>query len=408
MSFDPTDHLNDDLSSDASFARPSFGTLCAHAGGAPDPHTGALVPGVVSATTFAQASPGLSPAFCYGRTGNPTRQRLEEALASLEGAQHASAFASGLAAVDTLLHTLSAGDHVVASQDLYGGCYRQFTKVWSRLGIRFTFVDATDLSQVQRAFTRSTRYLWLETPSNPLLRITPLAEACALARQAGVRTVVDNTFATPLLQRPLELGADIVLHSTTKYIGGHCDVLGGALLTNNATLGADIRYLQNALGAVPSPWDCSQLLRGIRTLELRLERHCTSAQRLAEALQDAPGVEQVIYPGLRSHPGHQLAAQQMSAFGGIITLRLAGGRPAVERFARTTRLWTLAESLGGFKSLWCHPPTMTHASVDPPERERIGITEGTIRLSVGLENAADLLADLRAALAAAEGATVAA
>ncbi len=391
------------MSTPVPFA-PSLDTICVRAGGAPDPHSNALVPGICQSTTFAQAAPGLQPEYCYGRTGNPTRDRLEEALAQLEGASFASSFASGLAAVDALLHTLSAGSHVVASQDLYGGCYRQFTKVWSRFGVGFTFVDATDVDAIRAAITPATRLLWLETPSNPLLRITPVRAACEVARQAGARSVVDNTFATPLLQRPLELGADIVLHSTTKYIGGHCDVLGGALVTNDAAIAAEIRFLQNALGAVPSPSDAQLLLRGIRTLGLRIERHCASAATIAEALQDAPGVARVLYPGLRTHPGHALAASQMSAFGGIVSLELAGGRPAVERFACATRLWTLAESLGGFKSLWCHPATMTHASVEPAERERVGIREGTIRLSVGLEDARDLLADLRHALQAAAGA----
>ncbi len=392
------------LSHDLASARasspfaPSLDTICVRAGGAPDPESGALVPSTCSSTTFAQSAPGLQPAYCYGRTGNPTRERLEDALAQLEGARYARTFASGLAAVDTLLHTLSAGDHVVASQDLYGGCYRQFTKVWSRFGVTFSLVDATDLRTISAAFTPSTRLLWLETPSNPLLRITPLHDACALARAAGVRTVVDSTFATPVLQRPLEHGADIVLHSTTKYIGGHCDVLGGALVTNDAAIAGEIAYLQNALGAVPSPADCALLLRGIRTLGLRVERHAQSASVLAHELLDTPGVSRVLYPGLRSHPGYAVAASQMSGFGGILTLELAGGRPAVERFARATRLWTLAESLGGFKSLWCHPATMTHASVEPAERARVGIAEGTIRLSVGLEDPRDLLADLRNAL----------
>lgn len=388
---------------------PSIDTICVRAGGAPDPHSNALVPSVCQSTTFAQPSPGLQPAYCYTRSGNPTRDRLEEALAQLEGAHYASSFASGLAGVDTLLHTLSTGDHVVASQDLYGGCYRQFTKVWNRLGIRFSLVDTTNLESIREALTPSTRLLWLETPSNPLLRITPISQACELARRAGARTVVDNTFATPLLQRPLELGADIVLHSTTKYIGGHCDVLGGALVTNDTAIAAEIRFLQNAVGAVPSPGDCQLLLRGIRTLSLRVERHCASAAHIARALQSwteagesqRTGISRVDYPGLPSHPGHDIAAAQMSAFGGILTVELPGGRPAVERFAQATRLWTLAESLGGFKSLWCHPATMTHASVEAHERERVGITEGTIRLSVGLEDCRDLLADLQHAFQAA-------
>ncbi len=387
----------------ASFGAESFDTLCIRAGGEAEAGSDALVPSVCSSTTFAQSSPGLHPRYCYGRTGNPTRERLEEALALLEGARYARTFASGLAAVDTLLHTLESGAHVVASQDLYGGCYRQFTKVWSRFGVQFSFVDTVDTDAVAKAITPATRLLWLETPSNPLLRVTPIAATCALARAAGIRTVVDNTFATPLLQRPIALGADIVLHSTTKYIGGHCDVLGGALITDDPAIAAEIAFLQNAIGAVPSPADAALLLRGIRTLALRVDRHCSSALAIARALEGTPGIARVDYPGLESHESHRLAASQMSAFGGIVSLQLAGGREAVERFSRATKLWTLAESLGGFKSLWCHPPTMTHASVDAAQRARVGITDGTVRLSVGLEDPRDLIADLRQAINASVG-----
>lgn len=386
MTFEPHDHI---------------ATECIRAGGSPDPNTGALVAPLCRSTTFAQHLPGQQPPYCYGRTGNPTRDRLEEALADIEGGTHAYTFASGLAAADALLHTLNAGDHVVASQDLYGGCFRLFTRVWARHGVSFSLVDATDLAAVAAAITPRTRLLWLETPSNPLLRITPLVEACALARRAGIRSVVDSTFATPILQRPLDLGADIVLHSTTKYIGGHCDVLGGALVVRDESIAGELRFLQNALGSVPCPGDCELLLRGIRTLSLRVERHAATASILAHELVGAPGVRTVLYPGLRTHPGHARAAAQMSAFGGIVTLQLEGGRDAVDRFARATRLWTLAESLGGYRSLWCHPATMTHASVTPAERARIGIDDGTIRLSVGLEDARDLLADLRLSLRAA-------
>ncbi len=375
----------------------SIATTCVRAGGAPDALHHALVPSTCTATTFAQELPGQSPAFCYGRTGNPTRTRLEDALAELEGARFASTFASGLAAVDALIHTLDANAHIVASQDLYGGCYRQFTKLWSRFGLSVSFVDATDIDAVRAAITPATRLLWLETPSNPLLRVTPIAALCSIARAHGIVSVVDNTFATPILQRPIDLGADIVLHSTTKYVGGHCDVLGGALITNDAAIAERIRFVQNAVGAVPSPADASLLLRGIRTLHIRVDRHCATAAYIARELEQHAACD-VIYPGLASHQQHALARSQMTAFGGLVTIQLRGGRAAVERFARTSKLWTLAESLGGFKSLWCHPATMTHASVEADERERIGITEGTIRLSIGLEDARELTADLLGAI----------
>ncbi len=390
------------LPNDGALPR-TIATTCVRAGGEPDAHSAALVPAICTATTFAQELPGAPVPYCYGRTGNPTRSRLEQALAELEGAEHAFAFSSGLAAVDALIHTLESGAHIVASQDLYGGCHRQFTKLWSAFGLDVTFVDATDPVAVERALRPTTRLLWLESPSNPLLRVSPIAELAALAKKHGVKTVVDNTFATPILQQPLALGADLVLHSTTKYISGHCDVLGGALITNDRALAESIKYVQNAVGAVPSPIDAAQILRGIRTLHVRVERHCTTAARIAHALDELGGGVEVIYPGLPSHPAHLIAAAQMTAFGGLVTLRHPGGREAVNDFARRTRLWTLAESLGGFKSLWCHPPTMTHAAVEPAVRERIGISEGTIRLSVGLEDHRELLDDLTQALSLACG-----
>jgi cystathionine gamma-lyase len=387
---------------------PRFQTIAIHAGCGNDPLTGAVVPPVYQTTTFAQDEPGGDPEYCYARTGNPTRSALESALAALEGARDGFAFASGLAAVNALLQTLSAGDHIVASRDLYGGCWRLFTKIYARFGVRFTFVDATDAGQVQAALEPATKLLWLETPSNPLLRITEIAASASLARARGVKVVVDNTFATPVHQRPLELGADIVLHSTTKYIGGHCDVLGGALVTSDAAAAEAIRFVQNATGGVPGPQDCFLLLRGIRTLPLRLEQHCASAQQIAEQLEANPHIQRVIYPGLKSHPQHELAARQARGFGAIISLELEGGLERVRAVARRLSLWTLAESLGGVKSLWCHPATMTHASVEPLERLRVGISDGLIRLSVGLEDPHDLIEDLEQALAATAGSPAAA
>ncbi len=298
-----------------------------------------------------------------------------------------------------MLQALSAGDHVVASQDLYGGCYRLFTKVFARFGVKFFLIDTTNPRNVERAIRPNTKILWLETPSNPLLRITDIAACAAIAKSQGVATLVDNTFATPVFQRPLDLGADLVLHSTTKYIGGHCDVLGGAIVTRDAEWHERLKFLQNATGAVPAPQDCFLLLRGIKTLSLRVERHARNAQQIAKYLEDHREVTRVIYPGLRSHPQYDLAKRQASGFGAIVSLELRGGTERIRRFVRALRLWPLAESLGGVKSLLCHPATMTHASVEPAERERVGISGGLLRLSVGIEDVRDLIADLERALA---------
>ncbi|MCL4196680.1 MAG: PLP-dependent aspartate aminotransferase family protein [Phycisphaerales bacterium] len=375
-----------------------FDTLAIHAGQPNDALTGAVVTPIYQTTTYAQNELGGQPDWCYSRTGNPGRAALEASLAALEGARHGLAFASGLAAVNALLQTLSAGDYVVASQDLYGGCYRIFTKIFARFGVKFSLIDTTDVRNVARAITGATRLLWLETPSNPLLRLTDIEACCAIARQRGVRSVVDNTFATPVHQQPLALGADIVLHSTTKYIGGHCDVLGGALITSDDDLYADLKFVQNATGAVPGPQDCFLLLRGIKTLSLRVERHAANAQRLAEHLAAHPAVTRVIYPGLPSHPQHDLAKRQAAGFGAIVSVEFEGGVERIRSLIGQLRLWPLAESLGGVKSLLCHPATMTHAAVEPAERQRIGIGDGLVRLSVGIEDVRDLIEDLDAAL----------
>lgn len=377
---------------------PRFDTIAVHAGCSNDPLTGSVVTPVYQTTTFAQDEPGGNPEYCYARTGNPTRTALESALAALEGARHGFAFASGLAAANALLQTLSSGDHIVASQDLYGGCWRLFTKIYKRFGVRFTFVDATNTSNVQAAIEAATKLVWLETPSNPLLKITDIAACAAAAHAKGVKVVVDNTFATPVHQRPLELGADVILHSTTKYIGGHCDVLGGALVTSDPEIAEALKFVQNATGAVPAPQDCFLLLRGIRTLPLRFERHCVGAQEVAERLEQNPHIRRVIYPGLASHPQRALAARQARGFGAILSIELDGGIERVRSFVRELSLWTLAESLGGVKSLLCHPATMTHAAVEADERRRIGISDGLVRLSVGLEDAEDLIEDIQQAL----------
>lgn len=387
---------------DAQCASYAFDTLSIHAGQPNDPATGAVNVPVYQTSTFGQTRIGGEPAFCYARTGHPTRAALEQALAALEGATYGLAFASGMAAINNVLNLLKAGDHVVAIRDLYGGAYRIFTKLYAKFGVTFSFVDATDLRNVREALRPRTRLLWLESPSNPLLQLTDIAACSALARNAGAWTVVDNTFATPALQRPLALGADIVVHSTTKYISGHSDVLGGAVLTNDPALHEQLKFFQNCVGAVPGPQDCYLVLRGLKTLGLRLERHCANARRIAAFLEAHPAVQRVYYPGAASHPQYDLARRQQSDFGGVIAFELAGGIDAVRRFAGACRLWTLAESLGGVKSLFCHPATMTHASVEPEVRQARGITEGLIRLSVGLEDVSDLIRDLVRGLRAVE------
>jgi len=375
-----------------------FDTLAVRAGTGNEPGTGAVSFPVFQTATFEQGEPGRDPAWCYARTGNPTRTALETALAQLEGAKHGLAFASGMAAATTALLTLKSGDRVVACRDLYGGAYRLFTKVFSRLGITVDFADTTDLALLEEALERPTALVWLESPSNPLLRITDLEGACALARRRGARSLVDNTFASPVLQRPLELGADVVLHSTTKYLNGHGDVLGGALLTNDVAIHQELKFLQNAAGAVPGPQDCFLVLRGLRTLSLRVERHCANALRVAEFLAKRPEVARVHFPGLPTHPGHDLARRQMRGFGAMVSFELRGGEKEARRFLKGLRLFTLAESLGGVRSLVCHPPTMTHASVEPEVRRAGGIPDGLLRLSVGIEDGGDLVDDLERGL----------
>ncbi len=376
-----------------------FDTLAIHAGQPNEERTGAVTFPIFQTSTFGQLEPGVTKGFCYGRTDNPTRRALEECVAALEGGGSGIAFASGLAAASACLQLLRKGDHVVAGRDLYGGIYRLFTKVYSKFGVEFSFADLTNPAELERALRPSTKLLWLETPSNPLLRITDIAAASGLAGERDVRVVADNTFATPYLQRPLDLGADIVLHSTTKYLNGHSDVIGGLLVTRDPNLAAELRFYQNAVGAVPGPQDCFLTLRGIKTLGVRMDRHCRNAARVAEFLAGHPKVERVHYPGLPGHPGHEIASHQQRLFGAMVSLELWAGLDETKRFAARTRLFTLAESLGSVKSLLCHPPTMTHASVEPEVRRQNGIPDGIIRLSVGIEDAEDLIADLDQALA---------
>jgi cystathionine gamma-lyase len=375
-----------------------FATRALHVGQGPDPATGAVVQPIHLATTYAQQGVGKHKGFEYSRSGNPTRAALEECLAALEDAWHCLAFSSGLGAETTLLLLLNPGDHVVYMEDVYGGTFRLFDKVLKRFGLTFSAVDAADLEAVERSITPATRMVWLESPTNPLLRVVDIDAVSEVAHSRGAMVCVDNTFATPYLQQPLHLGADVVVHSSTKYIGGHSDVVGGAIMTNNDELEKQLRFHQNAVGAVPSPFDCWLLLRGIKTLALRVERQSQNAMEIATALEKNKAVVRVHYPGLASHPGRAVAARQMRMFGGMVSFELAGETAAFRTLERL-KLFALAESLGAVESLAEHPAHMTHASMPVPERKRAGVGDGLIRLSIGVEDVADLIADLDSALA---------
>lgn len=376
-----------------------FATRAIHVGQGADPATGATVIPIHLSTTFTQDAIGLHKGYEYQRSGNPTRAALEECLASLEGAgAKGLAFASGLAATSAALSILKPGDHVVAGADLYGGTYRLFERVLRPLGVLFSYVEGDDPTVFARAIGPQTRLIWLETPTNPLLQLTDIAALAEIARKAGLWLIVDNTFATPSLQRPLELGAHAVVHSTTKYIGGHSDVVGGALLTAEPALYDAWAFYQNAAGGVLGPFEAWLTLRGLKTLDLRMQRHCRNAAHVAQYLQGHARVRQVIYPGLPTHPQHALARRQMSGFGGMVSFEIEGGRAGVDSFVRRLKVFSFAESLGGVESLACYPDAMTHASIPESERRRRGITEGLIRLSVGIEDYEDLTADLDQAL----------
>jgi cystathionine gamma-lyase len=375
------------------------GTLAIHAGQQPDPTTGAIMTPVYLTSTYVQASPGVHTGYEYSRTGNPTRTALEQCLAALEQGRRGLAFASGCAATSTVMHLLTAGDHVLCGDDVYGGTFRLFNAVWRKAGLDFTFADLTDPDAILRHATDKTRLVWLETPTNPMLKLFDIAAIAERCKARGLLLAVDNTFATPMAQNPLTLGADLVVHSTTKYLNGHSDVVGGAIIVNDEELGKRLAYLQNAVGSVPGPLDCFLVLRGLKTLHLRMERHTSNAQAIAEMLESHPAVARVIYPGLPSHPQHDLAKRQMRLAGGMITLVLKGGLEAARKVLSTTRLFACAESLGGVESLIEHPAIMTHASIPPENRAALGIDDGLIRLSVGVEDLADLKADLLEALA---------
>ena len=384
----------------AGASKYALGTLAIHGGQSPDPSTGAVMPPIYATSTYAQSSPGVHQGFEYSRTHNPTRFAYERCVASLEGGSRGFAFASGMAATSTVLELLDSGDHVVAMDDIYGGTYRLFERVRRRsAALDFSFVDLTDLAAFESAIRPGTKLVWVETPTNPMLKIVDIAAVAAVAHKHGLRVVVDNTFASPMLQQPLALGADIVVHSATKYLNGHSDMVGGMVVVgDDGELAEQMAFLQNSIGAVQGPFDSFLALRGLKTLHLRMRAHCANALALAQWLATHPAVECVIYPGLSAHPQHELAKRQMQGFGGIISIELKGGFDAARRLCENTRLFTLAESLGGVESLINHPAVMTHASIPVERRAVLGISDGLVRLSVGIESEADLRADLEAAL----------
>lgn len=376
-----------------------FATKAIHAGVHPDPTTGAIMTPIYQTSTYAQRSPGDNKGYEYSRTHNPTRTQLQDALAALDGGQHGLAFASGMAAIDCVLRLLKPGDEVISTDDLYGGSYRIMTKVYEPLGIKFHFVPMGDVAKVREKVTPNTKLIWVETPTNPLLNVIDIAATAALAKEAGALLAVDNTFSTPYLQEPLALGADIVVYSLTKYMGGHSDVVMGALVFNGDQLLKDLSFYQNACGGTPGPQDCFLVLRGLKTLHLRMQRHCENGRAVAEYLRQHPKVEKVYWPGFENHPNHAVAAKQMRDFGGMISFVLKGDKQedaiaVLEKF----QLFTLAESLGGVESLSGHPATMTHASIPAEQRRKAGLSDSLIRLSVGIEDAEDLIEDLAQAI----------
>ncbi len=377
-----------------------FSTKAIHAGQEPDSTSGAVTVPIYQTSTYAQDELGKPhQGYEYARTQNPTRSALEECLASLENGKYGLAFSSGLGATNTVMNLLSQGDHVVVGDDVYGGTYRIFDKVFARYGVTFTFVDARDPGNVEAAIRKETKLVWMETPTNPMLRLADIKAIAELARKKKVLSVVDNTFASSYLQRPLDLGADIVVHSTTKYLGGHSDVVGGAIVTSINDVYETLKFHQNACGAVPGPFDAWLVMRGLKTLSLRMKEHCRNAEQIARHLEKHPAIEKVIYPGLSTHPQHDLAKKQMDGFGGMVSVVLKGGLEDARKVLNNTKLFCLAESLGGVESLIGHPATMTHASIPREIREERGIVDGLIRLSVGIEDVDDLIADLDNALA---------
>ncbi|HOZ39954.1 MAG TPA: cystathionine gamma-synthase [Flavobacteriales bacterium] len=376
-----------------------FGTKAIHAGVEPDPTTGAIMTPIYQTSTYVQAAPGDHKGYEYSRTHNPTRTALQNALAALENGSHGLCFSSGMASIDAVVKLLGPGDEVISTNDLYGGTYRLFTRIFEGFGVKFRFVDMGDLRNVEAAITPKTKLIWAETPTNPLLRIIDIAGLGELARKQGCLLGVDNTFASPYLQTPIDLGADIVMHSVTKYLGGHSDVVMGALVVKDAELAERLAFIQNSSGATPGPMDCFLVLRGLKTLHLRMQRHCENGKAVAEWLLSHPGVDHVYWPGFTTHANHDVAARQMRGYGGMISFTLKGDNMAdATRVLSGTKLFSLAESLGGVESLLGHPASMTHASIPREERLRNGLADTLIRLSVGLEDAEDLIADLDQAL----------
>ncbi|MBU1820875.1 MAG: cystathionine gamma-synthase [Bacteroidetes bacterium] len=376
-----------------------FGTKAIHAGVEPDPTTGAIMTPIYQTSTYVQESPGKHKGYEYSRTHNPTRTALQKALAALENGKHGICYASGLAATDAVLKLFRPGDEIIATNDLYGGTYRIMKKIFEPFGLVFHFVDMSDLANVKASLTDKTRMIWVETPTNPLLKIIDIEAITALSREKGIMSVVDNTFASPYLQNPLDLGADIVMHSVTKYLGGHSDTVMGALVLNDDDWAAQLAFIQNASGAVPGPQDCFLVLRGLKTLHIRMQRHCENASKVATWLSEHPKVGKVYYPGLATHPGHKLAARQMRGFGGMVSFELKGDvyEEAV-KVMESLHVFSLGESLGGVESLCTHPASMTHASIPKEERAKAGLKDTLIRLSVGIEDLEDLIDDLKQAI----------
>jgi cystathionine beta-lyase/cystathionine gamma-synthase len=374
-------------------------TTFVHAGAHPDPSTGAIMTPIYQTSTYVQEAPGVNQGFEYARSQNPTRKALEEAIALLENAKYGLAFGSGVAATDAVIKLLQAGDEVICGNDMYGGTYRLFTKIFTKLGIVFHQVNTAQLDEIKKKITNKTKLIWIETPTNPLMNISDIAAIASIAKEKGIWLAVDNTFASPALQQPLLLGADIVMHSATKYLGGHSDVIQGALATNNDALREQLYFIQKSSGAVPGPMDCFLVLRGIKTLGLRMKAHCENGAVIAKWLAAHPKIEKVYWPGFESHPGHEIAKKQMKGYGGMISFELKDNDPvATKKVLSGTRLFSLAESLGGVESLINHPATMTHASIPREERLRNGLSDKLIRLSVGIEDASDLIEDLSGAI----------
>ena len=376
-----------------------FGTKAIHAGIEPDPTTGAIMTPIFQTSTYVQAAPGNHKGYEYARTQNPTRAVLEKNLAALENGTDAICFSSGLAAQDAVMKLLQSGDEIVSCNDLYGGSYRQMVRVYEKFGIKAKFIDMSEPRGIRKHLTKKTKLLWIETPTNPMLSIVDIEAICAIAKEKGIMTCVDNTFASPYLQNPLDLGADIVLHSATKYIGGHSDVIHGCLIVKDIELAKQLHFLQNACGAVPGPQDCFLILRGIKTLHLRVREACNNAGKIAEFLTTHPKVDKVYYPGFKTHPNHKIAKKQMRMFGAMVSFDIKGGQfEEAKKILSGTELFSLAESLGGVESLIGHPASMTHASIPREERLKVGLTDSLIRLSVGIEDVEDLIADLKMAL----------